>query len=81
MWGAPQHPLELWPRAEDHLEVGLLQAATLGNKDPIPGGEGTLPPSTFGLWGLGPAMTRWQVNIHFCANGISLGACESRHLV
>lgn len=49
MWGAPQHPLEFWPRAEVHLEVGLLRAATLGNKDPIPGGEGT------------PALDSWSV--------------------
>ena len=48
--GAPQRPLVLWPSTGAYLEVpggmlglGLLQEAeTVGNKDPIPRGEGTL---------------------------------------
>ena len=31
-----------------------------------------LKSSNLGLWWLGPAMTRWQVNIHFCAKDIRL---------
>ena len=48
--GAPQLPLVLQPSTGAHLEVtggmlglGLLQeAGTVGNKDAIPRGEGTL---------------------------------------
>ena len=33
--------------------------------------ENAFPPLTLGMWLLGPAMTRWQVNIHFCAKDMS----------
>ena len=72
--GTPQHPLVLWPSTGAHLEVpggtlglGLLQEAeTVGNRDPIPRGEGIL---ILNSWSVvtGPSNDQVGVNIHFCA--------------
>ena len=53
------------------LRLGFLQEAeTLENRDPTRG-EVTLILNCWSLW-LGLAITRWQVNIHFCVKDVSL---------
>ena len=52
------------------LRLGFLQEAeTLENRDPTRG-EVTLILNCWSLW-LGLAITRWQVNIHFCVKDVS----------
>ena len=85
--GAPPRPLVVWLSTRAHLQaadqmLGLGQgqkAGTMGNRDPIPRGEGIL---ILHSW---PVVTRpwndqvagkhpflWQVNLHFCVRNVSL---------
>ena len=76
--GAPQRPLVLHLSMGAHLDMplGMLglrllqEAETVGKRGPTQRRRHYHPQLL--SWWLGPEITRWQVNIHFCVKDVSL---------